>query len=425
MNVLIIYATGTVTGTIFDNTDINKIPIGCYYLASYLRKNNINTELLYFLNMSDCDYILEFIKKYNPDIIGFSSFLFNHKFLMELTLKIKEANPNIKIVLGGIHATILHRELIEEHKQLDALLRGEAEKSFLELVRSGFKEEAMQQINGLTWRHENMVFVNPDSIPTKNLDEFPSPVHHGFNYNFISTSRGCPGKCTFCGAPKISGRLVRLRSSEHIYKELRELKYTYGVSYFEFMDDTFCANKTRVIDLCQRIIDSKLAIQWHVRNRVNFIDWDMFQLMKKAGCVQISYGVESGSQRILNALNKQTKTQQISEAFALTKACGIKTRMYIIHCGAMENIRSLISNIWTITKCYPDLILLYQLQIFPGTQLYDTAVEQGLIEKDIWKRQSHVTYPSGNPLLFDILHKFITVFYKLTSMSQRLFNKRN
>lgn len=155
------------------------------------------------------------------------------------------------------------------------------------------------------------------------------------------TSRGCPYNCIFCDK-SIFGSKWRARSPENIINELKDIVATLGVKTIIFYDDLFTVNKERAINICRGIIDAGLKITWKCEGRVNLVDEELLGWMKKAGCKMIAYGVESGNQRGLDYLNKNTTPAQIKRAFNLTHQAGIKTMAYFIQLTNSFNILRII-----------------------------------------------------------------------------------
>jgi len=233
----------------------------------------------------------------------------------------------------------------------------------------------------------------------QNLDELPNPAKY-FDYQHVSSTRGCPGKCTFCGSPQFWGYKVRFHSPEYFVEQL-ELLYRKGISFFYFSDDTFMIKKGSVIEICRKIIEKDLKITWVAISRVNFVSEDILYWMRKAGCTQISYGVESGSEKIRNhILNKNIKTDQIKKAFALTTKYGILARAYFIYGSPGESWATIEETTNLIREIKPLNIIFYILDIFPGTALYSDFKKRAKAEDDIWlKRIEDIMYFETDPHL--------------------------
>ena len=187
-----------------------------------------------------------------------------------------------------------------------------------------------------------------------------------FEFQHLISSRGCPSNCTFCGSPKLWGRKVRFHSAEYFVEQLEQL-YQKGITEFFVSDDTFTMRQDRVIQICKKIIEKELKITWFALSRVNHVNEEMFYWMRKAGCIQISYGVESGSEKIREVMNKNIKTEDIQRAFALTTRYGIVARAYFIYGSPGENGETIQESIDLIHQIKPLIAIFYPLALFPGT----------------------------------------------------------
>ncbi|MBU8850200.1 MAG: radical SAM protein, partial [Desulfobacterales bacterium] len=222
--------------------------------------------------------------------------------------------------------------------------------------------------------------------PIKALDTLVHPSKY-FIYQHLAMSRGCPGKCTFCGSPKFWGnQKLRFHSPEWFADEVENLVKN-GVTHFYISDDTFTMDKQRVIDFCNHIINRKLAITWNAISRVDTIDKDILFSMRKAGCIQLSFGVESGSEKIRRVLGKPIKHEEIINAFSLTTSYGILPRAYFIYGSPGETDMTIQESIELLNIIMPLSAIFYMLVLFPGTYLYQKAVNQNLVSDDIWHQK--------------------------------------
>ena len=213
------------------------------------------------------------------------------------------------------------------------------------------------------------------------------------------SSRGCPGKCTFCGSPKFWGPKVRFRSPENFVQEL-ELLYNKGIRFFYFSDDTFALNKKRVIDICKTILARGLNITWFAISRADHVNENILYWMRKAGCIQISYGIESGSEKIRKLLGKHLNTEAIKNAFSLTHRYGILARAYFIYGSPEETWDTIQETVELIKKIKPFICVSYILEIYPGTKLYLDFQKRFKITDDVWlQRIEGICYFEYDPSL--------------------------
>jgi radical SAM superfamily enzyme YgiQ (UPF0313 family) len=287
---------------------------------------------------------------------------------------------------------------------VDVVVLGEGEWTFLKLIRQ-FEERRDQRIaaiRGIAYRKEGKPFKDGESDPIQDLDSLPIPAKY-FTYSHVSSSRGCAWNCSFCGSPEFWGRKIRWRSPENFVEEL-EILFQKGVSFFYFSDDTFTLDPKRVIEICKRIIERNLEIAWYAISRVDQVDEEMLYWMRRAGCIQISYGVESGSESIRRALGKPVRIERIKHAFELTTQYGVLPRAYFIYGSPGETWRTIQETIDLMDEIKPLSAIFYILDVFPGTRLYsDLRKSQGMTE-DIWlKKMEGIMYFETDPAMNDEL----------------------
>jgi radical SAM superfamily enzyme YgiQ (UPF0313 family) len=368
--------------------DVGVIPIGLYYIGAMLKENHFDVEILNWHDMKNRDEeIGEILREHKPDMIGFSIVHANRWGGIDIARVAKKILPNVRIVFGGIGATFLWKHLLKHFKEIDFIVLGEGEYSFLNLancLKNGLESE-IYTMKGIACRRGTKTIKNEPDEFVKDLDQLPMPSQY-FAFQHVSSSRGCPSSCTFCGSPQFWGRKVRFHSPEYFVKQLEQL-YQKGISFFYVSDDTFTMKEDRVIEICKRIIEKGLRITWFAISRVNFVSEEMLYWMRKAGCIQISYGVESGSEKIRNSLNKNIKTSDIMNAFALTTNYGILSRAYFIYGNPGETLETIQETINLIEEIKPLSVIFYILDIFPGTALYENFCKTTKLKDDIWSER--------------------------------------
>lgn len=366
--------------------DIKAPPIGLYYVGAMLREYGYDVEIIN-CNVIDKDLniIAKTLKQKNPDVIGVSIVHANRWGGIEIAKIAKKLLPNVVIVFGGIGTTFLWKFLLKQFLEIDFAVLGEGELSFLNLVKHierGAKPEDIFQIKGIVFRDGENITSTGDARFISDLDILPDPSKY-FQFQHVSSSRGCPSNCSFCGSPKLWGHKVRFHSTEYFVNQLERL-YNKGVNFFYVSDDTFTMKKDRVIEICKSIIRRGMKITWFAISRVNYVDETMLYWMRKAGCIQISYGVESGSEKIRKALNKNIKTDDIKRAFKLTVQYGILARAYFIYGSPGESWETIEETINLIHEIKPLSIIFYILDIFPGTALYEDFKYRTNLDDNIW-----------------------------------------
>jgi radical SAM superfamily enzyme YgiQ (UPF0313 family) len=399
--------------------DVKAVPMGLYSVAAVLKENHYDVEVLDWHEVNRTpERVKEELVDKKPDVIGFSVLHGNRWGAIDIARIAKRLKPKVKIVFGGIGAAFLWAHLLENFPEVDYVVLGEGEGIFLELVRHLEKKQdlGIAEIQGIAYRENGKILKTrvPDLI--KDLDSLPVPAKY-FTYPHVSSSRGCAWNCSFCGSPQFWGRKIRWRSPQKFVEEL-EMLYQKGVSFFYFSDDTFTMKPERVIEICNRILEKNLKISWYAISRVDHVEEEMLCWMRKAGCIQISYGVESGSERIRKALGKPIESRQIKRAFALTTRYGILSRAYFIYGAPGESWETVQETIDLMEDIKPLSAIFYILDVFPGTRLYRDLKRRHGITEDIWlKRIEGIMYFETDTTMDDELilafgKKLRTAFYE-------------
>jgi radical SAM superfamily enzyme YgiQ (UPF0313 family) len=398
MKILLIYPY-FLEARVFSTADVGAVPLGVYYVAAVLKDNNYDVEILNWHDFkADPEKIKEILVEKKPDLIGFSILHGNRWGGLEIARIARQIDPRVTIVFGGIGATFLWEHFLAHFSEVDYVVIGEGEYTFLNLVRqleSGHPA-AITSLSGLAFRKDGRAVRSADAPPITSLDDLPDPARY-FTYQHLSLTRGCSGDCNFCGSPRFWGRHVRFHSADYFVDQIQRL-YQKGMHFFYFSDDTFTVNKKRAIEVCKKIIDKELEITWNAISRVDCINEEILFWMRKAGCIQISYGVESGSEKIRNFLQKKITTDDILNAFALTRKYGIMARAYFIYGCPEESWQTIQETIDLIDRIKPLSTVFYILDIFPGTRLYEDFKHRLKQTDDVWlKRIEDIMYFETDP----------------------------
>jgi len=323
---------------------------------------------------------------------------------------LKQIHPRCIIILGGYHLSLYYKET-SRIPGVDFVLSGEADLSFMHLIealsRSAFYSQ-LGKIPGLAWHHSSNVNINPLPPKKPDLSQLPLPIglrmeqtaFAGFyptlaKKAFIQTSRGCPFKCSFCS---INGSHLRYRSVEIVLREI-EFWLKQGISEIFFVDDTFTVSRGRVSALCQEIIRRNLKIQFRANSRVDLVDKMLLSTLREAGCKRLYYGVESGVQRTLDILHKEITLKKIENVFRMTQIAGIETCAYLMIGLPDETIDEIYKTISFAESLQADQIRLNIFDIYPGTEIYNSLLSDGVIDHDYW--QSFSECPSDKFQLND------------------------
>jgi radical SAM superfamily enzyme YgiQ (UPF0313 family) len=298
----------------------------------------------------------------------------------------------------GTHVTPMVRETLEPFPALDFVLRGEPEYTFKELIETLGRDPTgdaeadqlpdLSQVEGLGWRRDGEIVVNPDRAFVPSLDDLPMPLHHLLpldkyriplvkgRYTFIVTSRGCTAGCTYCIKHVSYQWSVRVRSPEMIVEELKLLARL-GIHSVHMYADLFTVSRDQVVGICNLILQEGLKIRWTCNSRVDYVDEEMLRLMGKAGCWMISWGIESGNEAILKNARKGADPQKAARALQWAKAAGIKNWGYFI-IGLPGETEETIRQTIDFSKKLPlDLALFHVAAPYPGTPFFFQVMENG------------------------------------------------
>jgi len=376
--------------------------LGILAVAGYLREHT-GFEPIVVDTLADgtsLDELTKFVEAEKPDLVGFSVLTFNLLDCIEATNRILEVSPFTKICYGGFHPTIYPNETLR-FPFVDFIVSGDGEITFTELVKALFSDGA--QSSGDFGHIKSLGWTAADGKPILNsrrpitsrteYDNFPMPAHDLLDIDkysvvladearvaSIQTSRGCPGKCTFCD---IRMTQYRYRSADNVIKEIRFLE-NLGVKEFFVVDDTFTINKSRTLEFCERLIKEGLNIKYKISSRVDSVDPEMLDLLAKSGCYRIHFGVESGNQRILDLMEKEVTPDQITDTFRMTKDAGIEPYAYMMIGMPTETMEEIEESINFINHLDPYHVNYSICTPFPKTKLYEDLLLSRPDMEDYW-----------------------------------------
>lgn len=392
------------------------MPIGLGYLAAILLREGFEVQAVDAYNMS-WQAIERMIKDFAPHVVGISVLTDQRASVYRLIALVKEMQPEIKVVLGGAHATIMHDQLLR-HFPVDAVVLGEGERTMLELVRAWEAGEDLQSVKGIAMRNNGRVVKTEPRLLIQDLDTIPFPAYQFFDLDMYAgwelhqkvagalgyrdidrhrsaalvTSRGCPWNCSFCSVALTWGRKWRARSACNIVDEIEWLVKQYDCRIIDIVDDIFSVDQQRVMEVADEILDRKLDIMWGFETGVRYVSEAMLQKVAKAGCRFIIYGVESASSDVMKHVSKKTGMEHIIRAFELTRQVGIATGAFIMVGNPGETEMSIDKTIRMLKIIRPDVIVNQILMVFPGTRQYAQAVEDGFIDDRYWLTELPAPY---------------------------------
>ncbi|MFX1383806.1 MAG: B12-binding domain-containing radical SAM protein [Promethearchaeota archaeon] len=372
------------------------IPIGLGIIAQVLLNEGHEVKILdIFAEQLSKSKVIERINLNSEyKIIGIGSLINMYKYLKWLIPIIKEYNPDSKIVVGG--GVITQKpKLLLKNTPADIAVIGEGELTMKEVVSALEDNKSLKTVKGIYYKDDNQIIVNPPRPLIKNLDELPFPAYDLFPIDIylhnvkranlinkktelsIISARGCPYNCNFCF--HIYGRGIRERSIDSVIEEIEFLKDKYKVESIMISDESFSVRKKRIMEFCNKMIIKKIDLPWSCNSRVNLVDRELLRRMKQAGCFRIMYGIESGSQKILNNMNKQFNLEQAKNAIKITIKEGIICKPTFMFGYPGENLKTIKE---TINFCRKFVISpqFFYATPFPGTTLYN-QVRGKILEK--------------------------------------------
>lgn len=335
---------------------------------------------------------------FKPDIIGFSVMTVKFAAALKMAALAKAVLPDSVIVFGGPHPTIMPEQVLE-HDEVDYVIRGEGESSIVDFCHELQDRRDPVDIKGLSWRRGGKTINNPDCELIEDISSIAHPARHLLSgietYNpsdlgLMMTSRGCPFQCTYCSSQCMWHRKVRYRSNKDVVDEIEAIIGRFGVSYLTLEDDSFTVNKKRVLEFCEELERRRIKIGWSVITRIDLLDDQMLKVMKKAGCDHVRVGVESGSDRVLTAIKKGITTDDVRAGARLLKRHGLYWSAYFMIGLPYETEEDINSTIALMKEIAPSYSTLSVFTPYPGTELFDYAVEAGLADHDMdWSKSSH------------------------------------
>jgi radical SAM superfamily enzyme YgiQ (UPF0313 family) len=367
-------------------------PLGLAYLASSLEKSNIPVKIIdaRALNISEKETV-EMLCDFFPKVIGIYVTSFNLPHIYNLIKKIKDA-MNSTVIVGGPHVTHYPQSVLTLNA--DYGMVGDGERSLVKFMKK-YERRNVQKVEGLIYFKNKKMFVNPPKI-IKNLDTLPfpsrhllpnkkyySPLHKGMTTTMV-TSRGCPFDCIFCGSP--NKKSYRKRSPKNVIKEI-ELIANEGFEYIEIEDDCFTLDRERVKKICELIIRKKIKIDWGCETRIDCVDEKLLSLMRRAGCINVRYGIESGNEKIRSdIIGKKISNEEIRKVIKNMKEEGLISVAYFMFGHPTETFKQMKETIEFALEIDPDYADFHLAIPIPGSRLFRIAIEEGKIEKNVWDK---------------------------------------
>lgn len=409
-------------------------PLGLAYIASVLENSGEDVKIIDSL-AENCTLhdIKREIDSWGADIVGVTSTTPTFYDALKVAKIAKESGA--VTVLGGPHVTFTAKETLSNYSFVDYVVQGEGEFTMLELVRSIKKGEEPKSVLGLSYRAKSGVIKeNHPRPPLMNLDALPMPAYHllpmskyvfqGYRFATMVTSRGCPFKCVFCSSSRICGKRWRGHSAKRVVDEIEFLMDRYKIKFIEFLDNTFTFDKNRVKEICNEMASRGIDVMWTCSSRVNLFDRELAFRIKDAGCQIVYFGVESGSQRILNLMKKGITLEQSVKAIRLAKEAGINTVASFILGMPDESVEEANATIEFATRLNPDYAQFTICTPYPGTELYDYAVKNDLLLTRDWSKYDALTPVMKTKISIRKLRELLAkAYFKFYTRLSYIFDK--
>jgi anaerobic magnesium-protoporphyrin IX monomethyl ester cyclase len=376
-------------------------PLSILYLAGALRDMGVEVSVLDQPALCvSVDEAVQWVEKEKPDVLGFSTLTSSGQTAALISTKVKEKNQNITTVFGNHHATFNAERILRKYPLVDIIVRGEGEKTVVELAKCLEKGGDLKEVRGINFRNEGKIVSTPDQKLIEDLDAVPFPdrklldaeyhcVIAGANiapkkFTSIVTSRGCVYNCRFCSCTEIAKKKWRPRSAKNTVEEL-QLLVNEGYKQIIFVDDAFTMNPKRVVEICRGIRKEKLDLEWICEGRVDICSYNMLREMVQAGCKVLYLGIENANQRILNYYNKRITPKQSENAVRTSKKAGVDVVAGSFIIGAPDETREEIWNTVKFAQRVPiDLPQFNILGAHPGNDIWNEFVAKGFIDPEKW-----------------------------------------
>jgi anaerobic magnesium-protoporphyrin IX monomethyl ester cyclase len=396
-------------------------PLGIEYLAASIRKSGHHVSVydptlrppvrhsdkLYYYG-APADEIADVIRTYSPEVIGISChYAYSSGSAYEVARIAKQIRKKIVTVMGGLFVSTHMTRPLQECRDLDYCVIGEADTTFAALVGllSEQAPENRDHIEGLAWRENDLIKHNDKTKYIEDLDSLPFPARdlvdinkymegskskrlYGLGFKpalSLLTSRSCPNRCSFCNMRLVHGGRWRSRAADPVLAELDEMINKYGAEHIFIMDDNFTLNIARAKIICEKIIQKELQFRWNTPNGISVrgVDIEMAKLMRRTGCANVCIAIESGSEYIRNkVMKKMTTDKQIVNAVECFKTAGVPVVGFVLLGMPGENVQHFQQTVDLVKRLPLTSIVVSFAVPFPGTDLHHQLIQQGILDPE-------------------------------------------
>jgi anaerobic magnesium-protoporphyrin IX monomethyl ester cyclase len=384
----------------FKNYAVVNPPMGLAYLASVLKNVSDPPEVSVVdanAERLNPEETAERIVASSPQAVGFTMTSPQYEACLKI-IRLVKARKDIPVIVGGPHPTVMPGELLN-NPGVDILVRSEGEDTIVDLHEYFRGKRELSAIGGISYRQNGRIVSNADRPLIENLDRIPFPAWELFplsrytsiagKYGYalpVMSSRGCPFGCTFC-YKGVFGRTYRARTPENVVAEIERLAADFKIREFVILDDNFALKEDRALAICDLLIRKKIRLPWRLSNSIAVKNSSsrLFHKLKEAGCYQVSIGVESGNQEILDGINKGIKLAEIENTFRLTREAGLETIAFFMIGNLGENEATIDDTIRFAKRIRPDFAQFTIATPYPGTGMYEQVKREGRLLFKSWE----------------------------------------
>jgi len=376
------------------------VPLGILYISSYLEQNNVEHEV-FDATFSSKKAQLEFIETYQPDYIGIYVNLMTKVNVLEIITTVKKhpVLKNIPIILGGPEVRN-HVNAFLNHGA-DIIVLGEGEITFYEVITSLQQKKHLFQVAGISYKFKNEIITTQPREKIKDLDVLGFPnrkkvnlqlyleawkKHHGKNAISISTMRGCPYTCKWCSRA-VYGLSYRRRSPAKVVEEMLHIKNTYQPDSLWFVDDVFTVSHKWMEEFADLVEQNNVQLPFECITRADRLNENVLELLQRSGCFRVWIGAESGSQKIIDAMDRRVDVEQVREMIRLAKKYNIETGTFIMLGYPGEDEKDIEETIHHLKSSNPDYFTITVAYPIKGTELY-AEVEENFTTQINWETSS-------------------------------------
>jgi len=418
-------------------------PLGLLSMAAYLEREGHEVLVHDCLGpkaVPDPDANVKAILGHAPDLVGVSATTSGFLDGYDITRRIKGIRPRVRTVFGGVHVSAMGAVLLDRFRDIDFLCIGEGEVTLSQLAAG----QDPEGIDGLVWRNKGRSVTNPPRTLIHDLDTLPFPAYEklqgfprGYNLPLFSfvltpgatmiTSRGCRYQCPYCDRSVFKNGF-RYNSAEYVYEHMRYLRTNFGVRHINIYDDLFTTNRERIVDLCHRLISNPLGIQFNCAIRVGHADDDLLKMLKAAGFLQLSLGIETGDPDLIKMHKPGVKIEEVKKTVRRIHANGLRAKGLFMMGIPGETEVSIRKTSDFVLSLGLDDMNMSKFTPFPGAPLWSTISEQGALDND-WRKMNCLNFvfvPKGvgsKEKLDQLYNEHVKRFYSDRAWRKK-FNRR-